>query len=139
MRGGTLCQVKTESAKICLDFNLGGGGEWYSLPSQNSKCQDLPRFQFSGGGGGGRWYSLPSQNSKCQDLPKFQFWGEGGSVPRVGALSDFLTKFSTTPASYCITDSLSHTTYVETNNLPSAPYIMYNQDVFQFGCMDGYV
>ena len=28
---------------------------------------------------------------------------------------DFLTKFSTTPASLCFTDSLSHTTYVETN------------------------
>ena len=41
--------------------------------------------------------------------------GGGGTVPRVGALSEFWTKFSTTLASYCITDSLSHTTYVETN------------------------
>ena len=24
----------------------------YSQPSQNSKCQDLPKFQFSGVGGG---------------------------------------------------------------------------------------
>ena len=31
---------------------------------------------------------------------------------------DFLTKSPTTPASYCITDSLSHTTYVETNKHP---------------------
>ena len=42
------CQVKTQSAKICLNFNWGGG----VLPSQNLKCQDLPKFQFSGGGGG---------------------------------------------------------------------------------------
>ena len=48
--GGTICEVKTQSAKICLNFNFGGGG--YYLPSQNSKCQDLPKFQFSGGGGG---------------------------------------------------------------------------------------
>ena len=33
---------------------------------------------------------------------------------------DFLTKFPTTPASYCITDSLSHTTYVETNDAAKA-------------------
>ena len=30
------------------------------------------------GGQGGRGYSLTSQNSKCQDLPKFQFSGVGG-------------------------------------------------------------
>ena len=60
-------------------FPKGGG---YSQPSQNSKCQDLPKFQFSGGGGEGR-YSQPSQNSKCQDLPKFQFWGEGGTLSQV--------------------------------------------------------
>ena len=32
--------------------------------SQNSKCQDLPKFQFSGVGGG---VFCTSQNSKCQD------------------------------------------------------------------------
>ena len=29
----------------------GGEGRWGVLPSQNSKCQNLPKFQFSGGGG----------------------------------------------------------------------------------------
>ena len=45
--------------------------------SQNSKCQDLPKFQFQGEG-----VCCRSQNSKCQDqdLPKFQFGGEGCSV-----------------------------------------------------------
>ena len=73
-RGGGYSRVKTEntqSAKIWLNFNFRGGwgvGWWWGvLWSQNwkySKCQDLPKFQFSGGGG----YS-GSQNwkySKCK-------------------------------------------------------------------------
>ena len=101
-RGVILCQVKTQSAKICLNFN---GGEGATLPSQsqNSKCQDLPKFQFFGGGvilcqvkknpkcqdlpkfqysggGGEGGDTLPSQNPKCQDLPKFQWGGEGARV-----------------------------------------------------------
>ena len=43
-----------------------GGGV---LESQNAKCQDMPKFQFSGGGCSGK--SKP----KCQDLPKFQLGG----------------------------------------------------------------
>ena len=94
---GVLCQVKTQSSKICLNFNFWGG-EGGTLPSQNSKFQDLPKFQFLRGGGGvlcqvktqsskiclqfqfsgGGWGgTLPSQNSKFQDLPKFQFSGWG--------------------------------------------------------------
>ena len=42
--------------------------------SQNSKCQDLPKFQFSGGG----VLFWSSQNSKCQDLAKFPFRAGGG-------------------------------------------------------------
>ena len=34
---------------------------------------------------------------------------------RIGVFCRIWTKFSTTPAGSCITDSLSHTTYVETN------------------------
>ena len=143
--GGVLCQVKTQSSKICLIFNFGGGegvggvgvggGGVGTLPSQNSKFQDLPKFQFSGGGG-----TLPSQNSKFQDLPKFQFWGWGvlcqvktqsskiclnfnfhggggySTVLRVGHSQNFEPKFTVQPETcLCITDSLSHTTYVETN------------------------
>ena len=58
----------------------------------------------------------------CQDLPKFQFSG-GGEGGKLGTKSknrvnwDFLTKFPTTPACLCITDSLSHTMYVETKQL----------------------
>ena len=48
---GGLWRVKTQSAKICLNFNLGGG---VVLEIQNPKCQDLPKFQFLGGGGSGK-------------------------------------------------------------------------------------
>ena len=47
------------------------------------------------------------------------FHGGGGySVPsyyRIGVFCVIWTKISTTPAGSCVTDSLSHTTYVETN------------------------
>ena len=66
---GGILQLKSQSAKICLNFNFRRGG--YSA-TEKSKCQDLPKFQFSGGGG----YSA-TEKSKCQDLPKFQFWGGG--------------------------------------------------------------
>ena len=58
--------VVTLGSGLSDNFNWGGG----ILPSQNSKCKDLPKFQFSGGGGG-------IQNSKCQDLPKLQLSGGG--------------------------------------------------------------
>ena len=37
--------MKTQSAKICLNFNFLGGVLW---SSQNSKYQDLPKFQSFG-------------------------------------------------------------------------------------------
>ena len=45
-------------------------------------------------------------------------WGGGYSVPsnyRIGVFCGIWSKISTTPAGSCITDSLSHTTYVESN------------------------
>ena len=63
---GGILKLKSQSAKICLNFNLGGG---YS-ETEKTKCQDLPKFQFLGG------YS-ETEKSKCQDVPKFQFLGGG--------------------------------------------------------------
>ena len=40
------------------------------LGSWNSKCQDLPKYKFSGGGEGTGEVFLDSQNSKCQDLSR---------------------------------------------------------------------
>ena len=52
----------------------------------------------------------------------FHLGGRGCSVPsyyRIGVFCGIWTKISTTPAGSCITDSLSHTTYVETNKFHS--------------------
>ena len=86
-------------------WDKGGGAG-----SQNSKCQDLPKFQFSGGGG-----CSGSQIPKCQDLPKFQFfWGGGGvlnQIPEQGVVRNLSTNFSLPlSGSLCITDSVSDTT-----------------------------
>ena len=53
MLGGCSAVVKTKSAKMCLNFHFGAGrrGEFCSI--QNSKSQDLPKFQFPGGGAAG--------------------------------------------------------------------------------------
>ena len=44
--GGGILKLKSQSAKISDNFNffLGGNSE-----TEKSKCQDLPKFQFSGG------------------------------------------------------------------------------------------
>ena len=47
--GGVFWKVKTQSAKICLNFKFLGGG---CSGKSNPKCQDLPKFQFFGGGSG---------------------------------------------------------------------------------------
>ena len=75
----------------------------------------MPKFQFSGG-----WrycQQVKTENTQSAKIClNFNFrMGGGGVCSESGALSEFRTKFSTTPASSCITDSLSHTTYVETN------------------------
>ena len=74
-------------------LNWGGG----VLESQNPKCQDLPKFQFSAGGEGGGGVGLKQ-------------------IPEQGVLRILSTNFAL-PLSgcLCITDSLSHITYVETN------------------------
>ena len=61
---------------------------------------------------------LPSQKSKCQDLANFSFPGKGGAlyqIPEQGVLANLSRNFALPlSGSPCITDSLSHTTYVET-------------------------
>ena len=94
-----LCVVflaeKSQSAKICLNFNFGGG-DILKLKSQSAKISD--NFHFRGGGG----------------ILKLYF--------RIGVFCRIWTKFSTTPTGSCITDSLSHTTYVETKYITTLCY-----------------
>ena len=90
----------------------------YSGYKQGSKSTQsakiCPKSVFSGGGGGG--LGVPDQlNPKCQDLSK-SAWGGGGvqtntniyEILEWGHSRNFEPKFSTTGASYCITD-ISHT------------------------------
>ena len=101
-----------------LEFQFSGGGGQVFCPSQNLKCQDLPKFQFPGEG-----VFCPSQNSKCQDLANFSFRGGGGGgvfCPRTGCSRQFEQKICLVmplSGNLCITNSLSHTTYVETNKV----------------------
>ena len=120
--GGEYSGVRTEKYSKCQDllkFQVSGG---YSgvRTKKYSKCQDLLKFQFSGGGEGGLYTGL--KYSKFQYLPKFQFRGGGGlwsEIPERGFLEKLDTNFTVwgycTQTCLCITDSLSHTTYVETN------------------------
>ena len=84
---------------------MGLGVNW---GSQNSKYQVLSKFQLSGVGNWG------GQKSKCQVLSKFQF-SDWGKQTLLMLLLYRHQKISTTGASTCFTDSLLHTTYVETN------------------------
>ena len=88
-------------------WDKGGGG---GSGSQNSKCQDLPKFQFSGGGG---VLEVKSQSAKI--CLNFNFFGGGGGVlnqiPEQGVVRNLSTNFSLPlSGSLCITDSVSDTT-----------------------------
>ena len=55
---------------------------------------------------------------KLSDLDSDNFhWGGYSELQNRGYSVRIWTKISTTPAGSCITDSLSHTTYAETNKL----------------------
>ena len=138
--GGCSGKSKLKSAKICLNF-IGGGEGGVVLGSQNPKCQDLPKFQFLGGG---EFWEVKTQSAKI--CPNFigggVFWEVKPKVPRSAQISmgggggcsgtksqkrvfwRIWLKISGSMcfgslACWCITDSLSHTTYVETNKVSS--------------------
>ena len=87
--GGVL-EVKSQSAKICLNFNFqGGGGGVLKVKPQSAKI--CLNFNFQGGG------------------------GVLNQIPEQDVLRNLSTHFALPlSGSLCITDSLSHTTYVET-------------------------
>ena len=86
--GGYSVTENTQSPKICLNFNFGGGG--YSVTENTQSPKICLNFNFPGGGG-------------------ILYY-------RIGVFCRICTKISTTPAGSCITDSLSHTTYMETKS-----------------------
>ena len=92
--GGGILKSNTQSAKICLNFNWGGG----VLKSNTQSAKICLNFNFRGGGEGG--YSGT----------KFQNRGVMENLDK-----NLLFEVNCTETCLCITDSLSHTTYVETN------------------------
>ena len=82
------------------NFHWGGGGIL--------KLSDLDSLTIFIGG--------VFWNSRIWTLWQFSFGG-GILKLRIGVFWGIWTKISTTPAGSCITDSLSHTTYVETNKV----------------------
>ena len=74
-------------------------------------------------GGGAVGYSETEKSSSAKICLNFNFRGGRGVFYRIGVNCRIWTKISTTPAGSCITDSLSHTTYVETNELRSHTFV----------------
>ena len=101
--GGVL-EIKSQSAMICLNFNLGGGCSGSQIP----KCQDLPIPKCHLGG----VLEIKSQSAmiclnfnfegcsesqipKCQDLPNFQLGGCSGSqIPQLTPANIWLLPIS---------------------------------------------
>ena len=106
--GGVFWNWKVKVTRSLTIFIFGGGGI-LKLKSQSAKISD--NFHFQGGGG---ILKLRSQSAKISDNFHFQGGGILKLYFRIGVFCRIWTKISTTPAGSCITDSLSHTTYVET-------------------------
>ena len=121
-----------DSMTIFTIFIWGGGGVGHSGTPQIWTLWQFSQFSFWRGYSGTPriwtlWqYSQFSFGGVFWDTPDLDsmtiftiFIGGGGySVPsnyRIGVFCGIWSKISTTPAGSCITDSLSHTTYVESN------------------------
>ena len=114
--GGGVLKSNTQSAKICLNFNWGGG----VLKSNTKSGKICLNFNFWGGGGG----VLKSNTQSAKICLHFNFFGEGvlwNQIPEQGCSGEFGPKIyclrsTVQETCLCITDSLPHATYVETNN-----------------------
>ena len=103
---GASLVVNNQSAKFWPNFHFRGRGKGFSRVVKTYTANFWPNFKFLG-----------SQNSKCQVLANFSFPGgrEGGSLLKNRV---FLVKWAKNTGSLtcsCIADSLSHSTFVETN------------------------
>ena len=126
-RGCVLGKLRSELRKESKSFSLGGGVFWVSSDLNSGKKVRV--FHF---GGGVFWVSSDLNSGKKftvfhwvgfwvrSDLDSgnnFNFGGGGVLEPnsRTGVFWRIWSKISGNLAGWCITDSLSHTTYVETN------------------------
>ena len=77
--GVTLSQVKTQSAKICLNFNFWGGGVTLSqVKTQSAKI--CLNFKFWGRG---TFSQVKTQSAKICLNFNFRGWGMGGTLSQV--------------------------------------------------------
>ena len=79
--------VKTQSVLAKFQFSRGGG---YSGVVKTQSAKSYANFNWRRCRVGGFW---GSQNSKCQVLAKFQFSGGGDIVRRIGQTGIFVHKF----------------------------------------------
>ena len=92
-------------------FNRRGGGGVFRISSDLNSGKKVRVFHWGGVLGKLRSWTLGTF--------WIFFWGGGGGfwnqIPEQGCSGEIWSKFSGSLAGWCITDSLSHTTYVETN------------------------
>ena len=127
--GWGVLESQNPKYQVLSKFQFSGRGV---LESQNPKCQDLSKFQFGGRCSGkskpkvprsvqisilgGRFWKVKTPSAKIS--PNFNFGGGIlNQIPEQGCSVQFWSKISGSLASLCITDSLSHTMYVETNDI----------------------
>ena len=138
--GGGCQNWKYSKCQEMAKFQWGGGGFqsklWSSLVISNlkffifgevgcqnwkySKCQEMAKFQLGGGG----YFRVNFGHLWSSQIWSFSFSGGGCFLvwnSRKGLPGEFGQKFTVwgmcTETCLCITGSLSHTTYVETNNM----------------------
>ena len=91
---------------------MGGGGGVFWVRSDLNSAKKIS-FQFSGGG-----VFWVRSDLDCGKNFNFGGWGGAGvfwnQIPEQGCPGEFGQKFLEALACLCITDSLSHTTFVET-------------------------
>ena len=112
----TLDQLKSKVTSTGQMFIEGGG---YFGPTSIQSPKSWPNFQ--GGWGGGGWDFGPTQTWSPKSWPIFHFWEAGilwtphSSKTWVGYSRNLKHTIFTAQARSCITDSLSHTMCVQTN------------------------
>ena len=109
-------QFECPASKVIV--NYGGNDRYYNITNE-MVVSTYSNLHWGGA-------VLESQNPKCQDLLKFQFSGGDVLEPnsRTGVFWAIWSEISGSLACLCITDSLSHTTYVETNELWHGTYFV---------------
>ena len=100
---------------VSSDLNSGKKVRVFHLGGVLGKLRcELRKERFFIFRGGGVFWVRPHLDSGNNFNLGGVFWNQ---IPEQGCFGEIWSKFSGSLAGWCITDSLSHTTYVETNNI----------------------